>query len=144
MSALFRTSSRAVAAARPMARAFSSTPARPVAHINVVGRLAAQPELRPTSTGKEIVRYTLASSNPPSRGSDERTTSWFNVTCFEQEGPRRDYILSLPKGTQLFVSGEAVVDKYEDSEGKKHTAFKILHRQFEVLRRGAEEQHSDE
>lgn len=86
---------RAVAAPRFAARAFSTTPARPIAKITIVGNLAQTPELQATSTGREIMRYAIASSK--GRGETAKT-SWFRVTSFENEGPRRDYFLSLPKG----------------------------------------------
>lgn len=84
---------RAVAAPR-LARAFSSTPARPVAKITIVGNLAQTPELQATSTGREILKYAVASNY----GRDNSKTSWFRVTSFEGEGARRDYFQSLPKG----------------------------------------------
>lgn len=85
---------RAIAAPR-FARAFSSTPARPVAKITIVGNLAQTPELQATSTGREILKYAVASNQ--GRGENSKT-SWFRVTSFEGEGPRRDYFQSLPKG----------------------------------------------
>ena len=85
---------RAIAAPR-FARAFSSTPARPVAKITIVVNLAQTPELQPTSTGREILKYAVASN----QGRGENTkTSWFRITSFESEGPRRDYFQSVPKG----------------------------------------------
>lgn len=77
------------------ARAFSSTTARPLAKITIIGNLADTPELQATSTGREVVRYAVASNTGP---RDNRTTSWFNVTSFQPEGPARDYLQSLPKG----------------------------------------------
>jgi len=100
MSAFLRTASRAVAQ-RSAARSFSTTPARPYARITIVGNLADTPELRATSTGKEILRFAVASNSGP---RDNRHTSWFNVTSFEAEGPRRDYLQSLPKGCALLNS----------------------------------------
>ena len=96
MSAFLRTASRA--AARPSVRAFSSTPARPIARITLVGNLADTPELRASSTGREYVRYAVASNSGP---RDNRVTSWFNVSAFPEEGPRRDHLLGLPKGFVL-------------------------------------------
>jgi hypothetical protein len=96
MSSFLRTASRSVA--RPAVRAFSATAARPVARITIVGNLADTPELQATSTGHEIVRYAVASNSGP---RDNRHTSWFRVTSFEGEGPRRDYLQSLPKGCVL-------------------------------------------
>lgn len=93
-SALFR---RAAVAPRmaSAARAFSTTPSNNVARITIVGNLADAPEVVPTSTGREIVRYAVASNSGP---KDNRQTSWFRVTSFEAEGPRRDFLQSLPKG----------------------------------------------
>lgn len=91
---------RAVAAPRIAARAFSTTPARPLAKITIVGNLAQTPELQATSTGREILKYAVASN----RGSgDNSKTSWFRVTSFENEGPRRDYFQSLPKGSVFIL-----------------------------------------
>lgn len=101
MSVFLRTSSRAAAAVPKAARTFSSTPTRPVARITIIGNLAGPPELKATSTGHEILRYAVASNHGP---ADNRQTSWFNVASFEAEGPRRDYLLSLPKGWALFLS----------------------------------------
>ncbi len=96
MSAFLRTATRSAAL---RARAFSTTTARPTARITIVGNLADSPQLKPSSTGNEYIRYAVASSSGP---ADNRQTSWFNITSFEAEGPRRDYLLSLPKGCVLF------------------------------------------
>jgi hypothetical protein len=100
MSAFLRTASRAVA--RPAARTFSSTASRPVARITIVGNLADSPELRASSTGREFLRYSVASN---SGSAENRKTSWFNVSAFVNEGAQRDFFQSLPKGCVcLFLS----------------------------------------
>lgn len=76
-------------------RAFSTTQRAELARLSVIGRLGTQPELAATSTGQPIVRYTVANSHGP---RDNRQTSWFRIVAFLNEGPRRDYILNLPKG----------------------------------------------
>jgi hypothetical protein len=76
------------------ARAFSTSSPRSIARISIIGNLADTPELVSTSTGREIVRYAVASNSGP---RDNRQTSWFRVTSFT-EGPQRDYLLGLPKG----------------------------------------------
>lgn len=91
---MFRTSIARIA--RPAGvRAFSSTTPRPLASITIIGHLADTPELQATSTGRELLRYAVASNHGP---RDNRQTSWFRVTAFENEGPRRDFLQSLPKG----------------------------------------------
>lgn len=150
---------RRVVAAPRIARAFSTTPARPVAKITIVGNLAGPPDLQATSTGREILRYSVASNQ--GRGDNSRT-SWFRVTSFEQEGPRRDYLQSLTKGcvvgfssattraflslgisapwtnmtmcllyrTLVFVEGDASMDRYEDAEGKTRNSLSIIQREL--------------
>ncbi|KAK0646341.1 single-strand binding protein family [Cercophora newfieldiana] len=127
MSAFLRTS-----AVRVSARAFSTTAPRPLARITIVGNLAAPPELHPTSTGNEILRYSVASS---SGSRENRVTSWFNITSFEGEGPRRDYLQSLPKGALVYIEGDASMSSYTDAEGKPRKSLSVIQRHLEVLRR---------
>ncbi|GAB1320591.1 Mitochondrial Translation Optimization [Madurella fahalii] len=131
MSAFLRTASRAIS--RPAAsRTFSSTASRPVARITIVGNLADTPELRASSTGREYLRYSVASNT----GSGEnRKTSWFNVSCFAAEGNSRDFYQSLPKGTLVMVEGDASMSSYIDAEGKPRQALNITQRTLDVIRR---------
>ncbi|KAH7349482.1 hypothetical protein B0T11DRAFT_289282 [Plectosphaerella cucumerina] len=129
MSAFLR---RSVAVPRIAARNFSSTPARGVARITIVGNLADTPELHATSTGREIIKYAVASNSGP---RENRQTSWFRVTSFENPGPRRDFLQSLPKGSLVYVEGEASLGTYQDAEGKNKTSLNIVQRSIEVLKR---------
>ncbi|POS81544.1 hypothetical protein DHEL01_v200061 [Diaporthe helianthi] len=123
---------RAVAATPLAARAFSTTPARPLAKITIVGNLVQTPELHATSTGREVLKYAVASNH--GRGENAKT-SYFRIASFEGEGPRRDYFQTLPKGTLVYIEGEASNDKYEDAEGKPRTTLNIVQRYLEVLRK---------
>jgi len=82
-------------AANSAARSFSSSASRSVARLILTGRLGGEPELSATATGKDIVKYSVGSSYGP---RDNRQTSWFRIAAFLEEGPQRDYILSLQKG----------------------------------------------
>lgn len=77
------------------ARAFSTTARASMAKINIIGHLAGPPTVEPTSTGQDIIKYSVASNSGP---KDNRHTSWFNVASFAEEGPRRDFLVSLEKG----------------------------------------------
>ena len=76
------------------ARSFSSSSSRSVARMIITGRLAAAPELQATSSGQDVIRYTVATSTG---ARDNRQTSWFKVASFDH-GAQRDYVLSLQKG----------------------------------------------
>ncbi|RYO75784.1 hypothetical protein DL766_005758 [Monosporascus sp. MC13-8B] len=114
------------------ARAFSASARRDIAKITLVGNLAATPEVKPTSAGREFVEYAVASNE----GSGEkRTTSWFRVAAFIEEGPRRDFLTSLAKGSTVYVEGDAVLKSYTDDEGKQRSHLRIYQRSLQVLRR---------
>jgi len=76
-------------------RAFSTTPRSQLARMQIIGRLGAEPELVDTSTGRQMVRYNLATNYGP---QDNRQTSWFRIAAFMEDGGRRNHLLSLPKG----------------------------------------------
>ncbi|KAI8963977.1 nucleic acid-binding protein [Daldinia sp. FL1419] len=125
---------RATAAVPSLARSFSASARRDIARITLVGNLAATPEVRATSTGRELVEYAVASNH----GSKEnRQTSWFKVAAFVEEGPRRDFLTSLPKGATVYVEGEAIMNQFTDGEGKSRNSLSIYQKNLEVLRRPA-------
>ncbi|KAH8673756.1 hypothetical protein BX600DRAFT_214726 [Xylariales sp. PMI_506] len=127
---------RVSAAPRSLARAFSASSSRPLAKITIIGNLAATPELKATSTGHEVVEYAVASNSGP---RDNRVTSWFRVSSFEPEGPRRDFLTSLPKGATVYVEGNAAMSTVPDAnaEGKSRSYLNIYQTTLEVLRRPA-------
>ncbi|TLD29854.1 ssDNA binding protein [Venturia nashicola] len=113
------------------ARAFSTTSRSAYAKIQVIGRLAAQPELVDTSTGNTMVKYTVASDFGP---KDNRQTSWWRVANFQPEGAQRDFVLGLPKGTLIHLDAEAQLGTYDD-EGKIRQRLNLVQRSIEVLAR---------
>jgi single-stranded DNA-binding protein len=126
-----RSSLRARAAVAS-ARSFSTSPAHSIARIIVTGRLAAEPEIQATSTGQDVIKYVVGTSYGP---KDNRQTSWFRVASFQPEGASRDHLLSLQKGTLVYVEGDASMRVYEDAEGKKQSSLNIVQRTLEVLKR---------
>ncbi|KAG5286966.1 ssDNA binding protein [Histoplasma ohiense] len=117
-------------------RSFSSTRANSLARISIVGNLGNPPEIRATSSGRELVNYSVATSYGP---KEDRQTSWWRITSFVPEGASRDHLLGLPKGTLMYVEGDASMRSYEDADGKKNSALGITQRYYEVLRRGNSE-----
>ncbi|KAH8595728.1 hypothetical protein B0O99DRAFT_686710 [Bisporella sp. PMI_857] len=112
-------------------RAFSTSPrSSSFAKMTIVGRLADTPELHATSTGTELLRYVVGTNSGP---RDNQKTSWFRVTSFVPEGPQRDFIAGLDKGTLVYVEGEASMSQYTDAEGKPRSALNIVQNKIEVL-----------
>ena len=88
---------RSLTRALPAVRTFSTTASRPLAKMQLIGRLADAPELQATSTGRDIIRYSLGVNHGPRDENGNRATSWFKVASFV-EGVQRDLLLNLPKG----------------------------------------------
>ncbi|EFY93371.1 ssDNA-binding protein, mitochondrial [Metarhizium acridum] len=122
---------RAAVASAGAARSFSTSSPRSVARISIIGNLADTPEIQPTSSGREILKYAVASNTGP---KDNRQTSWFRVTSFA-EGPRKDFLLSLPKGAMVYVEGDATISTYQDPNGQTRSGLNIVQRSIEVLKR---------
>ncbi|GAB7362367.1 hypothetical protein MBLNU230_g2692t2 [Neophaeotheca triangularis] len=113
--------------------AFSTTRANALAKMQIIGRLADTPEATPTSTGRELVRYALGVSTGPRDEQGNRATSWFKVASF-QEGPQREVLLSLPKGTLMYLEADAKMDTFQNSEGKSVTQLNLLQRRCYIFR----------
>ncbi|KJZ74074.1 hypothetical protein HIM_06523 [Hirsutella minnesotensis 3608] len=128
-SSLFRRA--ATAAPSAAARAFSTTSPRALARMSIIGNLADTPEVQTTNSGREVVRFAVASNSGP---KDNRHTSWFRITSFA-DGPRRDFLLTLAKGTLVFVEGDATMNTYQDANGQSQRSLNIIQRNVEVLKR---------
>ncbi|PGH05740.1 hypothetical protein AJ80_08297 [Polytolypa hystricis UAMH7299] len=117
-------------------RSFSTTAPRDFARLTVVGNLGAPPALEATSTGREVVRYTVATSYG---SSENRKTSWFRVNCYLPDGPVRAHLLNLPKGSLLTVEADANTYSVDNEDGSRSHGINFTHRNFEVLKRGRTE-----
>ncbi|KAL8685334.1 MAG: hypothetical protein Q9218_007830 [Villophora microphyllina] len=123
-SLLFRT---------PLARTFTTTPQNHLAKISIVGRLAGEPELLPTSSGQDMIKYALGTKYGP---RDNQQTSWWKVTAFPREGTSvKDRLLACGKGSLLYVEGSCKMDSFTDKEGNQRSALNIVQGQLEVLDR---------
>ncbi|RDW78448.1 hypothetical protein BP5796_06300 [Coleophoma crateriformis] len=113
------------------ARAFSTSTARSsFAKMTIVGRLGDVPAIEATSTGREILKYVVGTNSGP---KDNQKTSWFRVVSFMDEGPQRDFIASLDKGTLVYVEGDASMSSYQDENQKTRTSLSIVQQRLEVL-----------
>lgn len=71
-----------------------------MAKISLIGRLAAQPELVPTSMGRDMIKYAVGTSQGP---RDDQKTSWWRVVHYPKEDSNfTNFILSLGKGRVFF------------------------------------------
>ncbi|KAF1850980.1 ssDNA binding protein-like protein [Cucurbitaria berberidis CBS 394.84] len=117
-------------------RAFSATPRSQLARMTVVGRLGVAPEEVTISGDRTLVRYVVGTSF--GKGEDKKT-SWFRIASFVQ-GAQKDFLLSVPKGSLLYVDADARMETYLDAEGNKRSNLSLVARNFDVLSRPRNEE----
>lgn len=77
------------------------------AQVTIVGRLARDPEVRMTQTGKQIVTASVAV------GKDDKT-QWFKLNAWEQTGK---WLVDAKKGDLVFAQGSLQLGTYEKKTG---------------------------
>ncbi|KAF1964440.1 ssDNA binding protein-like protein [Bimuria novae-zelandiae CBS 107.79] len=124
---------RTFRAAAPIAtRAFSTTPRAAIARMSIVGRLGVAPEEVTISNDRTLVRYVIGTSH--GKGEAEKT-SWFRVANFPTSEKQRDFLMSLPKGSLLYVDADARMETYTDAEGNKKSNLSLIATKTDVLSR---------
>ncbi|KAK0544727.1 ssDNA-binding protein, mitochondrial [Tilletia horrida] len=135
---LARTASQA---ARQQTAAFStSTAARDVARIQLVGRLVADPEVKATRSGKDYVSYTVATTDPVGPPAEdgsrpEPTTSYHRIFAFGENSVQR--LTKITKGTQVLVDADFRISRTPATEEGQLPRDQLLvqHRSISVLSR---------
>lgn len=95
-------------------------------NVTMLGRLVKDPEMRTTSTGKQVCRFTLAVDK---RGKDAGA-NFFDCTAWEQ---RADFLGKYgKKGAQILVSGRLDQQVWE-KDNKKQSSISIIADDLQLL-----------
>lgn len=95
--------------------------ARSINQVILMGRLTRDPEVRTTSTGKNITSFSIAVD----RGGQDDQADFFDVTAWEKLGELVSQYLS--KGRRCLVQGRLRQDSWDDKEtGKKRTRIEVV------------------
>ena len=86
--------------------------------VNLIGRLAREPELRETRNGKSVCSFPLAVDNPYSEGAD-----FFDVTAWGKTAENTAQYMS--KGSQVGIVGRLEQQKWEQ-DGQKRSKVAIV------------------
>ena len=87
-----------------------------VNRITVLGNIGKDAETKTTKNGKEIVKFSVATTHGIKEGESwENITTWHNVIAFSLS----DYIKGqLKVGVKVYVSGRLDKSSYKNKEGK--------------------------
>lgn len=92
--------------------------------VNLIGRLAADPEKRVTSNKTPVCNFTICVDRNYKNENGEYDTDFFTVNCF---GKTAEFICKwFGKGNMIAVSGRLIRNKWVDKDGNNHSNNDII------------------
>lgn len=86
----------------------------------ILGRLGQDAELKETSGGKDMLKFSVANNTG---FGDRKQTNWFNCVMWGERGVKIAEFLK--KGTQVVVSGEITLNTYENKDGVEKSSLNL-------------------
>ena len=111
----------------------------------LVGRLGKDPELRYTTGGTPVARFSLATSETwtDKNGERQERTQWHNIVAWNKLADICNQY--LVKGKQVFIEGRIETREYDDRDGNKRRITEIRARDMVMLdSRGSESRESQD
>ena len=90
----------------------------------LIGRLTRDPELRFTSAGLAVARFSLAVDRNRTNKEGQRETDFINIVVFGKQAESCAEYLS--KGKLAAVDGRLQIGQYEDKDGQKRTSTDVV------------------
>lgn len=85
----------------------------------LMGRLAADPELRSTNSGTNVATFRVGVS----RDYDREQTDWINVVAWRQTA---EFVANyFSKGSMIALEGSLQSRQYQDKNGNNRTAYEV-------------------
>ncbi len=101
--------------------------------VQLIGNLGMDPEVKTLESGKQMVRFSLATNETYKNAKGERVTEtqWHNLIAW---GKTADLAGNyLKKGSEVAVEGKLVNRTYNDKEGTKKFITEIVVNEFLML-----------
>jgi single-strand DNA-binding protein len=93
-------------------------------HIDIMGRMVRDPEMRRTASGIACVSFTLAVDRDFKGQGSEKETDFIDCTAWRNTAEFVEKYFS--KGRMAVVSGRLQMRKWTDKEGNKRTSAEIV------------------
>ncbi len=96
-------------------------------NVQLIGNLGMNPEVKATTTGKKIARFTLAHVNYTKSAEGEKkagNVNWFNLIAWEKQADVAEQYLF--KGRKVGITGRLVTRTWVDKVGQKRTTTEIV------------------
>ncbi|MFO0408079.1 MAG: single-stranded DNA-binding protein [Labrys sp. (in: a-proteobacteria)] len=106
--------------------------------VNIVGRVARDPERKTLPNGSTVAEFSIAVDKRKSKMSENPEPNWFRVSCFGQQA---DYVLDfIGKGRLVAITGRLDHRKYQDKDGNNREAISIIADNVQGLDRPREDE----
>ena len=100
--------------------------ARSLNKVMLIGNLGRDPELRATSSGRQVATFTMATNHPwkDKNGEWQDDTQWHNVVVWGQQA---EYVATnMKKGSRAYVEGRLTHRSWDDQSGQKRYITEIV------------------
>ena len=92
--------------------------------IAIMGRLSRDPELRQTTTGKNVASFTIACSRGRKDANGKDLVDWIPVVAWEHAA---EFVCKyFEKGSLIAIDGRLQSRSYQDRDGNNRTAIEIV------------------
>ena len=93
-------------------------------HIDIMGRLVRDPELRHTAQGAPVTSFTLAVDRDYQSGGSERQTDFIDVVAWKATA---EFVSKyFGKGSMAIVTGRLQIRDWEDKNGNKRRSSEVM------------------
>jgi single-strand DNA-binding protein len=93
-------------------------------HINIMGRLTRDPELRRTGNGIAVASFTIACERDLKNSNGEKETDFIDITAWRNTAEFVEKYFS--KGRMAVVSGRLQIRKWKDKDGNDRRSAEVV------------------
>lgn len=92
--------------------------------VAIMGRLAADPQMRQTQAGKSVCSFRIACGHGRKDANGKNQTDWLDVVAWDKTA---DFVSRyFSKGSMIAVTGRLQSRNYQDKNGNNRTAIEIV------------------
>ena len=90
----------------------------------LIGRLTRDPELRATSTGRNVCQFSIAVNRNFTNANGEREADFINCVVWDKQA--ENLVKYQKKGNQIAVDGRIQTRNWDDEQGQKHYITEVV------------------
>ena len=92
--------------------------------VAIMGRLARDPELRQTTTGKNVASFRIACDRGRRDANGQSQADWLDVVAWDRTA---EFVCKyFQKGSLIVIDGRLQTRQYQDKNGQNRTAVEIV------------------